>query len=143
MRTISSVVTSLTLMFTISTFAEEEKSPLAKEMDAMNDSYKKVYRAVRKGKIEDKEDLIAATKKLKEGFQRSKELIPPMVTKMPDGATKTKMIEDYKKAIDESITLCDQLVKDLQAGDKDAAKKTANALKKGKSSGHEKFQEDE
>ena len=113
-------------------------------MDSMATVFKKIDRATRKGKIDDKEDLVAAAKQLKESFIKSKNLIPPMVADMLDGDDKTKMIAEYKKAIDESISLCDKLIKNLEEEDVAAAKATIKELKKGRRSGHDKYQpEDE
>jgi hypothetical protein len=78
-----------------------------------------------------------------EAAKKSKELVPTMVEKMPDGAEKTAAIEAYKKQMDALIAGFEAVARACK--DKDAAKfqEAFEALGPMKKEGHTQFMEED
>jgi hypothetical protein len=117
--------------------AEENETPLAKQMDAMNDAFK-IFRKETdpvKGAAQAREAQQAALKSLLE--------IPERVKAMPEGPEKAKAVVAYHKMLGRLyVTLCE--VEDaFLNGKMDEVAKMVDSIKEMKKSGHDQFMEEE
>ena len=118
--------------------AEEEKTPLGKQMEAMDDAYKGFRRETDPVKGA-KEARDAQTAVLKAAME-----IPALIKEMPDGPEKDKACNEYRSMIGKLfVSLCEVEAAFL-AGKVDEVAKIVDNLKEMKKSGHKKFvKEDE
>jgi hypothetical protein len=133
---------SLACLTAGSTFAEDEETPLAKEMSAMNAAYRSLSKAFRSGPNPDQRaEYIAQVEIILEHAKASVELVPALAdTLAPE--QKNSMRADYSAAMQKSIQTLEQLLAALEAQDYAAATERLVQLKKQKSAGHQRFQED-
>ncbi len=123
------------MMFALPVSADD--TPLAKQMDAMNDAYKAMRRETdpAKGAALAREAQDAMIIAIKE--------IPTLVTDMPDGDEKAKASAEYRKMMGQLIaTLADMELAFLD-NDMDQVKEVVDAMRSSKKEGHDKFMEDE
>jgi hypothetical protein len=93
---------ALILFAPLSAMAEDD-SPLAKQMEALNDAYKgfRKEKDAAKGAVQAREAQLA----LARGFQET----PPMLAKMPDGPEKTKAAAQYRAMMAATLVkLCEK-----------------------------------
>lgn len=118
--------------------AEDQKdSPLAKQMEVVNDAYK----AIRKESDPAKGAALAreAQQALLKGIIET----PEMLAKMPDGPAKAKASAEYRKMMGRVfVTLC-EVEEAFLAGNLAEVAKLVEALKEMKKAGHDKFMEEE
>ena len=133
---------SLACLTAGSTFAEDEETPLAKEMSAMNAAYRSLSKAFRSGPNPDQRaEYIAQVETILKHAKASVELVPTLAdTLAPE--QKNSMRADYTAAMQKSIQTLEQLLAALEAQDYAAATERLVQLKKQKSAGHQRFQED-
>jgi hypothetical protein len=133
---------SLACLTAGSTFAEDEETPLAKEMSAMNAAYRSLSKAFRSGPNPDQRaEYIAQVETILKHAKASVELVPALAdTLAPE--QKNSMRADYTAAMQKSIQTLEQLLAALEAQDYAAATERLVQLKKQKSAGHQRFQED-
>jgi hypothetical protein len=72
----------------------------------------------------------------------SVEFVPALAETL-DAAGKEKMTAEYQAAMKKSIQTIEQLIKALKAEDYATSKELLGKLKKQKSAGHDKFQEED
>lgn len=117
--------------------AEEEETPLGKQMEAMNDAFKGFRRETDavKGAAQAREAQQAALKSAME--------IPAMLKAMPEGPEKAKALAEYRKMIGKLfVTLC-EVEEAFLNGKIDEVAKIVETLKESKKAGHDKFVEEE
>ena len=133
---------SLACLTAGSTFAEDEETPLAKEMSAMNAAYRSLSKAFRSGPNPDQRaEYIAQVETILKHAKASVELVPALANTLAP-KQKTSMRADYTAAMQKSIQTLEQLLAALEAQDYAAATERLVQLKKQKSAGHQRFQED-
>jgi soluble cytochrome b562 len=117
--------------------ATADESPLATQMENLNDAYKAFRRETdpAKGAALAREAQQAAVKGLGE--------IPTMVASMPDGPDKAKASAEYRRMMGTLfVALCEVELAFLD-GKVEKVAEIVNQLKDLKKTGHEKFMEDE
>ena len=136
------ILLSLACLTTGSIFGEDEETPLAKEMSAMNAAYRSLSKAFRSGPNPDQRaEYISQVEVILEHARASVELVPALAnTLAPE--QKTSMRADYTAAMQKSIQTLEQLLAALKAEDFAAASEQLAQLKEQKSAGHQRFQED-
>ena len=136
------ILLSLACLTAGSTFAEDEDTRLAKEMSAMNAAYRSLSKAFRSGPNPDQRaEYIAQVETILKHAKASVELVPALAdTLAPE--QKNSMHADYTAAMQKSIQTLEQLLTALEAQDYAAATERLVQLKKQKSAGHQRFQED-
>lgn len=119
------------------TTAAENETPLAKQMEAMNDAFKGFRRETDavKGAAQAREAQTAALKSAME--------VPAMLKAMPEGPEKAKALVEYRKMIGKLfVTFC-EVEEAFLNGKIDDVTKIVETLKEAKKTGHDKFMEDE
>ena len=117
--------------------AEKEESPLAKQMESMNDAYKGFRRETDpvKGAAQAREAQQAALKSALE--------TPEMLKAMPEGPAKVKALLEYRKMLGKLfVTFC-EVEEAFLNGKMDEVEKIVAAIKEMKKAGHDKFMEEE
>ena len=117
--------------------ALSDDTPLAKQMEAMNDAYKAMRRETNpvKGAALAREAQDAMVKAISE--------TPELVKAMPDGPDKAKASAQYRKMMGGLIsTLADMEIAFLD-GDLAKVKEIVDTMRRMKKEGHDKFMEDE
>jgi soluble cytochrome b562 len=127
---------ALILFAPLSAMAEDD-SPLAKQMEALNDAYKgfRKEKDAAKGAVQAREAQLA----LARGFQET----PPMLAKMPDGPEKTKAAAQYRAMMAATLVKLCEVEKLFLSGDLAGVEKLVAELKEMRNEGHDKFMEDE
>lgn len=116
---------------------EKEESPLAKQMDAMNDAFKSFRKETDpvKGAAQAREAQQAALKSALE--------IPEMLKAMPESPDKVKALLEYRKMLGRLfVTLC-EVEEAFLNGKMDEVAKIVASIKEMKKAGHDKFMEEE
>jgi soluble cytochrome b562 len=115
----------------------EEETPLAKQMEAMNDAYKALRRETDpvKGAAQARDAQQAALKSASE--------VPSMLTKMPDSPEKAKALVEYRKMMGKLFVSFCEVEEAFLAGKIEDVAKIVENLKEQKKVGHDQFMEDE
>ena len=124
------------LMLPLAATADED-SPLALQMEALDDAYKGFRRETdpAKGAVEARAAQAAVIKSLAE--------VPEMLSKMPDGPAKTVAAAEFRKMLGEVyVTLCNVELAFL-SGKIEQVATLVDELKSQKKAGHDKFIEEE
>jgi soluble cytochrome b562 len=117
--------------------AEEEETPLGKQMEVMNDAFKGFRRET------DPVKGAAEARIAQEAALKSAAEVPAMLKPMPDGPEKTKALLEYKKMMGKLyISLC-EVEEAFLNGKLDEVAKIVESLKEQKKAGHDKFVEEE
>ncbi len=117
--------------------AETDKSPLAKQMEAMNNAFKafRTETDPAKGAAKAREAQAAALKSALE--------VPAMLQSMPDGPDKAKALAEYRRMLGKLyVTLCEVEAAFLD-GKVDEVAKIVSSIKEMKKAGHDRFIEEE
>lgn len=124
------------LMFVLPTMADED-TPLAKQMEAMNDAYKAMRRETdpAKGAALAREAQAAMVKAIVE--------TPTLVTDMPDGPEKAKASAEYRKMMGMLIATLGDMELAFLEGDMDKVKEVVDKMRESKKAGHDKFMEED
>jgi soluble cytochrome b562 len=113
-----------------------ETTPLAKEMEAMNDAYKAMRRETDPAKGAE------LARQAQDAMIKAIVELPSMVKAMPDGPDKAKASASYRKMMGGLIaTLADMELAFLN-GDLDKVKEIVTAMRDIKKDGHDKFMEE-
>ncbi|WP_035611431.1 cytochrome b562 [Haloferula sp. BvORR071] len=117
--------------------AEEKDTPLAKEMEKLNDVYKSFKKETDSAKG-------AASAREAQGFVlKGITMTPEMLEKMPAGEEKEKALAKYKAQMGKLyVSLC-EVESAYLAKDMPAVAKLVDTLKGQKKEGHEAFMEEE
>lgn len=126
-----------TLMFVQPGRAEDEDTPLAKQMEAMNDAYKAMRRETdtAKGASLAREAQDAMVKAIAE--------VPDLVKAMPDGPEKAKASAEFRKMMGSLISTLAGMELAFLDGDLDKVKEIVESMRDMKKKGHDKFMEEE
>jgi soluble cytochrome b562 len=125
------------LMFVQPGFAEDEDTPLAKQMEAMNDAYKAMRRE------EDPAKGAALAREAQDAMVKAITEIPELVKGMPDGPEKAKASAEFRKMMGSLISTLASMELAFLDKDLDKVKEIVDAMRELKKEGHDKFMEDE
>lgn len=115
----------------------EEDTPLAKEMEKLDDAYKAFRRETDAAKG------AAAAREAQTTILKAIPLTPAMLEKMPAGTEKEKALAAYRTQMGKLfVSLC-EVESAFIAKDMDAVAKLVDSLKGSKKEGHDKFMEEE
>lgn len=134
---------SLTCITALSVYADkdEDHTPLGEEMSAMKKPYSTLSKAFRKApNPENQAEYIAHAEALLKHAKASAKFVPALAETL-DAEGKAKMTAEYQAAMKKNIQTTEQLVKALKDADYATAKTLLAKIKKQKSAGHDKFQE--
>lgn len=124
------------MLFALPTMADED-TPLAKQMEAMNDAYKAMRRET------DPQKGAALAREAQEAMVKAISEVPTLVTDMPDGAEKVKASAEYRKMMGMLIsTLADMELAFLD-NDMEKVQTIVKKMRESKKEGHDKFMEEE
>ncbi len=124
-----------TLMFVQPSMADD--TPLAKQMEAMNDAYKAMRRETDPAKG------AALAREAQDAMIKGVVELPEMVKGMPEGADKAKASAEYRKMMGSLIaTLADMELAFLN-NDTAKVKEIVESMRDMKKQGHDKFMEEE
>ncbi len=124
------------LMFVLPTMADDDDTPLAKQMEAMNDAYKAMRRETDPAKG------AALAREAQDAMLLAIKETPDLVKAMPE-VEQPKASAEYRKMMGSLIaTLADMEIAFLD-GDMEKVKEIVSAMRESKKEGHDKFMEDE
>jgi soluble cytochrome b562 len=109
---------------------------LAKQMETIDDSMKKLRRSLRKA--ESNPESLKLIEAMEKAAVKAKDMIPAKVGKMPE-AERAKAVEAYKKDMEVFIKSVGEMKAAVQDGKNDKAQEVYKELKKQEDKGHEKF----
>jgi Cytochrome b562 len=116
---------------------EEKETPLAKQMEAMNDAFK-AFRAEK-----DPVKGAALAREAQQATLKSAMETPDLIKEIPDGPAKDKAAAEYRKMTGKLfVTFC-EVEEAFLAGKVEDVAKIVAALKDMKKAGHEKFIKEE
>ncbi len=117
--------------------AEEEETPLAKQMESVDDAYKAFRRETDPAKG------AKAAREAQESVLKAIPLVPAMLEKMPAGEAKEKALVSYRAQMGKLfVSLC-EVEAAFVAKDLPAVAKLVDSLKGQKKEGHDTFMEEE
>ena len=125
------------LLLSPMTAIADEDSPLAKQMEALDDAFKGFRRE--KDAAKGAEQARAAQLALVRGFVET----PPMLAKMPDGPEKAKAAAQYRAMMAAVLVKLCEVEQKFLAGDIAGVETLVAALKESRTEGHDKFMEEE
>lgn len=121
----------------LSPISAAEDSPLAKQMESVDDSYKAMRKETNAAKG------ASEARKAQQALIKTMGETPNLVAKMPAGPAKELAAAEYRKMIGQAyVALCEMEEAFLKGKPEEVAKITA-ALKELKKVGHGKFMEEE
>ena len=125
------------LMFVLPTMADDEDTPLAEQMDAMNGAYKAMRRETDPAKG------AALAREAQDAIAKAITMTPELVEAMPDGADKAKASAEYRKMMGLLFaTLADMELAFLD-GDMDKVTEVVATMRASKKEAHNQFMEDD
>jgi soluble cytochrome b562 len=124
-------------MFVQSSIAEDEETPLGKQMEVMSDAYKAMRRE------EDPAKGAALAREAQDAMIKAITEIPKLVKEMPDGAEKAKASADYRKSVGSLISTLASMELAFLDNDLDKVKEIVSTMRDIKKEGHDKFMEEE
>lgn len=115
----------------------DDDSPLAKQMEVLNDAYKAFRREDDAGKG------ATLAREAQEAVLKAIPMLPAMVEEMPDGAAKSKAVANYRLQMGQLFaSLCEVEVAFVN-GEVEKVAEIVKTLKSQKKEGHNQFMEDE
>jgi len=129
------ILTTLLAAFILPASADDTE--LGKKMEDLNDHYKSIRRE------EDPAKGAASARAAQKLIAASLELMPEMVSKMPEGQAKANALATYRQMMGEAYVLMCKVEQAYLAKDVAKAKALYDELKQAKSAGHDKFIEEE
>lgn len=114
-----------------------EDTPLVKQMESVNDSYKAM------GKTTDAAKGAAEARKAQQALIKTMGETPMLVSKMPDGPAKELAAAEYRKMIGQALVAMCEIEMAFLNGKTEEVQKITAALKEMKKAGHGKFMEEE
>jgi soluble cytochrome b562 len=121
--------------------AEDDETPLEKEMATISTAYKQLGRQARR-EVYDFARLTPLFTKAKVAVEKSVSLVPAKIEKMT-GAEKEKALEGYKKGMAALLGEIDAVLTSCKAKDGTKLKAAYDKLKEMKKTGHEEHIDDE
>lgn len=115
-----------------------EDSPLEKSMEKMEDAKKALFPAMKQPVPADKDKYVALAKTLKTEAEKSRDLDPEIVAKLPAGQ-KDKIVADYRKDMDGFIKTSQALVEALEKEQWTEAQALVAKLKEEEKAGHKAY----
>lgn len=129
-----------------STFAplalRADDTPLAKSMEAINDSYKELRKALRTPDAGQKAQYLKLVAAIRVEAVKGKDLVPAKIEEL-SGAEKTTELAAYKKSMDDFIASLDELTKLINDEKWDEVNASVRNLNSQKSDGHDRFKKQE
>jgi len=117
--------------------ADNKKTPLGKQMESFNDSFK-AFR-----KESDPAKCAALAREAQAVVVKTLTETPDLVKKMPDGPDKAKAAAEYRKMMGKVyVSLC-ELEGAYLSGNMEEAGKILGSMREMKKAGHDKFMEEE
>jgi hypothetical protein len=113
-------------------------TPLAKQMEIMEDGMKKLRRTLRKA--ESNAESIELIEKVEKAAKASKDLKPAMAEKIPE-AQRAKWLEEYKKDMEKTIATLGEMKAAVKENKNDKAQELYKTIKTQEDKGHEKYTE--
>ena len=117
--------------------AEEEETPLGKQMEVMNDAFKA---------FRNETDPVKGATQAREAQQaalRSALEMPEIFKTMPDGPEKAKAVLEYRKMIGKLFVALCEVEEAFVAGKMNEVATIVASIKEMKKTGHDKFMKDE
>ena len=118
--------------------AAANETPLAKQMEIMNDAYK----AMRKDDIDPAKGA-ALAKEAQDAMVKAIVELPEMVKAMPEGPDKAKASAEYRKMMGTLISTLAEMELAFHNKDLEKVKAIVEQLRESKKQGHDKFMEEE
>lgn len=113
-------------------------TPLAKQMEIIEDGMKKLRRTLRKA--ESNAESIELIEKVEKAAKASKDMVPARAEKVPE-AERAKFVEAYKKDMEATIKTLGEMKAAVKEGKNDKAQELYKTLKTQEDKGHEKYTE--
>ncbi|MFD2256067.1 cytochrome b562 [Luteolibacter algae] len=123
------------LMLSQPTMADDD-TPLAKQMEAMNDAYK----AMRREK--DTAKGAALAREAQDAMIKAISEVPTMVSDMPEGAPKSKASAEYRAMTGQLIAILANIEVAFLDGDTDKVAELVTEMRESKKVGHDRFIEE-
>ena len=139
LKTLLTILTTLTLGFSAAVAAEDE-TPLAKNMSAMNKMLRTLKRQI--ADTAKKDENVAMLEKIKTSLVEAAKLQPKKTKDVPE-AEKTAYLENYKKQMTDLSKTFDDIATAVKAGKPDEAKALFDKLSEQKEKGHKDFGADD
>jgi soluble cytochrome b562 len=117
--------------------ALSDDSPLAKEMETLNDAYKAMRRE------EDPAKGAALAREAQDAMVKAISETPELVKAMPDGPEKAKASAEYRKMMGALIVTLADMELAFLGGDLAKVKEIVGSMRDIKKEGHDKFMEEE
>lgn len=114
-----------------------EDTPLGKQMESVNDSYKAM------GKTTDAAKGAAEARKAQQALMKTMDETPKLVSKMPEGPAKELAAAEYRKMISQALVAMCEIEMAFLNGKTEEVQKITAALKEMKKAGHGKFMEED
>jgi hypothetical protein len=128
----------LMMVGTMMPMQADEETPLGKEMESINDSFKALT------KEKDGAKGAALARKAQEGMLKGLTMVPDFITDMiPDPKEKEKALADYRRLMGETYVVFCKIEIAFLEGKMDEVTKLADAAKALKKEGHKKYIEEE
>jgi len=113
-------------------------TPLAKQMEIIEDGMKKLRRTLRKP--ESNAESIELIEKVEKAAKASKDLVPARAEKVPE-AERAKFVEAYKKDMETTIKTLGEMKAAVKESKNDKAQELYKTIKTQEDKGHEKYTE--
>jgi soluble cytochrome b562 len=123
------------MLFVIPAAADD--TPLAKQMEILNDAYKAIK------KEEDPAKGAALAKEAQDAMIKAIVELPAMLKAMPDGPDKAKASAEYRKMMGSLISSLAEMELAFHNKDLEKVKTIVEQLRESKKQGHDKFMEEE
>ena len=128
----------LMMVGTMMPMQADEETPLGKEMESLNDSFKAL------NKETDPAKGAALARKAQEASLKGISIVPDFITDMvPDAKDKEKAIADYRRLMGEAFVVFCKIETAFLEGKMEEVAKLADAAKALKKEGHKKYIEEE
>lgn len=131
------IIPALTAAFAFAIPVQADDTPLAEQMDAMNDAYKSMRR------LDDLSKGPELARTAQDAMVKAISELPAMVKEMPDGPEKAKASAQYRIMMGQLISTLAELELAFLDGDKDKVDEIIGKMRDSKKEGHDKFMEDE
>jgi soluble cytochrome b562 len=123
------------MLFVIPAAADD--TPLAKQMEILNDAYKAIKRE------EDPAKGAALAKEAQDAMVKAIVELPEMVKAMPDGPDKAKASAEYRKMMGTLISSLAEMELAFHNKDLEKVKTIVEQLRESKKQGHDKFMDED
>ncbi|WP_193212087.1 cytochrome b562 [Luteolibacter marinus] len=115
----------------------DDDSPLAKQMESLDDAYKGFRRE------KDPAKGAALAREAQDAVLKAVPMVPGLIESMPDGEDKAKAIAAYRTQMGQLFVALCEVESAFVAKDLDKVAELVNTLKSQKKKGHDEFMEDD